>query len=84
MNKRDRTKLTRALSRAPEIGKCPLAPPQSVLARIKRKHADYQRMSKAVGEASIELNSKWLSDEDYRMRIAYLEKKLVMLGHAAD
>ena len=84
MNKRDKAKLDRALSRAPEIGKCPLAPPKSVLASINRRYAEYQRMSKAVGNASIELNSKWRSDEDYRMRISHLEKKLVKFGHTAD
>jgi hypothetical protein len=84
VNKRNRLKMDRALARAPEIGKSPLAPPRSVLGRIKRRNTEYQRMSEAVGNASVELNNKWLTEEDYRMRIAYLEKKLVMLGHPAD
>ena len=84
MNKRDRLKMDRALSRAPAIGKCPLAPPRNVLWRIRQRDGDYKRMANAVHKASIEANTWFLKEEDFRMRIAYLEKKLATLDHAAD
>ena len=84
MNKRDRLRMDRALSRAPEIGKAPLAPPRSVLWRVRQRDERYQRMSKAVNDASIEAGKWFLKEEDLRMRIAYLEKKLATLDHPAD
>lgn len=59
MNKRDRAKMDRALSRAPAVGTCPLAPPRAALVALVERwdvvFDERQRINAAIVRASVEL-----------------------------
>lgn len=91
MNKRDKSRLAKAIARAPEPGSSPFAPPREFCRKVKKLVSEHDKMCVAVLRASVDLDkankertNAIFRDEEYRMRIAYLEKKLQNLGYPAD
>lgn len=89
MNKRDRARMDRALSRAPAVGKCVLAPTRAALAKMLRLRGEHARMCVSVNRASFSINRTEqlerqlaalrcdadLKIEAYKARIAELEQR---------